>query len=101
MLPFALRIDTGILGQARRQCQGRVGATLLDHGEGAIGITSGWSVDCRCGTAYTARRERVSSDPSIAGAKIILMDEPTQGTRQRTTPPETRSRAEELMSAAS
>jgi len=75
MLPFALRIDTGILGQACRQCQGRVGATLLDHGERAIGITSGWSVDCGCGTAYTARRKRVSSDPSIAGAKIILMDE--------------------------
>jgi hypothetical protein len=54
MLPFALRIDTGILGQARRQCQGRVGATLLDHGERAIGITSGWSVDRKCGTAYTA-----------------------------------------------
>jgi hypothetical protein len=89
------------MGQARGQRQGRIGATLLDHGERAIGITSGWSVDRRCGTAYTARRERVLSDPSIAGAKIILMDEPTQGPRQRTTPPETRSRAEEPMSAAS
>ena len=67
----------------------------------AIGITCGWSVDSQFGAAYTARRLAIARVMIAGGAKIIVMDEPTQGTRQRTTPPETRSRAEEPMSAPS